>query len=639
MENNQSQDITKWKLPEGAITRLGKGYTFDFEYSPDGKRLAVASTLGVWLYDTYTNKELFLLTGHTDYTTTALFSPDGETLVSENYDYEISSPVIKLWDVSTGELKANLTGHKGEVNHMVFHPNGKTLAITSKESNIQLWDMTKSDPESKIIENTANVKLIAYSPDGKKLACAGDEIVRLWRTETHEFQLTFAAHANSIDSLKYSPDGKMIATRGNTNTVCLWDANTGENLHRFKTGKNDVSSLDFSSDGNTIACVSYDGIIKLWNSHTGEEIKTHDWKIKLYGVQSSPDGKLFACDDDNGTMILFDAKTGEIIHNLKMPEDKICANDYRFTQDGQTLAVSNGFDIYFWNIETGEWQESITGYAEVVRLVLYTPDEETVVSLDSVVRIWDVNTEKLLKTLSLNRSIGIVTYSPDGKTLACGTYDNTIVLWNVRKWEKSTILEGHTDSITSLAYSPDGKMIASGSADRTIKLWNAQTGEQKQTLIGHTSGIDILFYPNGKKLVSCDDNTIRTWCIDTGKVLNSIEMDVELIYSLAIAPDGKTYASGDDKHEIRIWDAATGELLKTIKKKAATNFLAFSPDGKVLASAGYERIYFWNPTTGELIKTLKGHIGPVNSIAFSSDGEKLVSGGRDSTVIFWDLTE
>ena len=115
--NGFAQDYTKWNLPEGAKARLGKGAVLDIAYSPDGASIAVATTIGIWLYDAQTYQELDILIGHTSWVESVVFSPDGQTLASGSWDKTLS-----LWDVETGENKQTLIGHTDSVMSVVFSP-------------------------------------------------------------------------------------------------------------------------------------------------------------------------------------------------------------------------------------------------------------------------------------------------------------------------------------------------------------------------------------------------------------------------------------------------------------------------------------------------------------------------------------
>ena len=151
-----------------------------------------------------------------------------------------------------------------------------------------------------------------------------------------------------------------------------------------------------------------------------------------------------------------------------------------------------------------------------------------------------------------------VSFSPDGRTLASGSYDNTIRLWDGVTGEHQQTLTGHTDYVTSVSFSPDGGTLASGGGnqDHTIRLWAGVTGEHRQTLTGHTESVwSVSFSPDGRTLASGSlDSTIRLWDGVTGEHQQTLTGHTDRVYSVSFSPDGRTLASGSRDHTVRLWE-------------------------------------------------------------------------------------
>lgn len=273
-----------------------------------------------------------------------------------------------------------------------------------------------------------------------------------------------------------------------------------------------------------------------------------------------------------------------------------------FSPNGKTL-VSGSWDktIRFWDIDTAGHSMTLTGHTDRVTSVTFSPNGNMLVSgsWDKTIRFWNPNSGKFLRGTSTSRVMhetftSVVPADPDGDSywFASGSLDDHVWLWygyGLTSRSNSYKLSGHTHDVSCVAFSADERTLASGSHDNTVKLWDISDRKSRATLKGHTNFVtSVAFSPNGRTLASGSwDNTLILWDVTAGKSIKILKGHTDRVLTVAFSPDGRTLASGSDDQTIRLWDVATGQQLDTLLgHTSGITAVAFSPDRKTLASAG-----------------------------------------------------
>jgi WD40 repeat protein/energy-coupling factor transporter ATP-binding protein EcfA2 len=346
------------------------------------------------------------------------------------------------------------------------------------------------------------------------------------------------------------------------------------------------------------------------------------------------------------------ARVGELSAQSVSLRDKNFQNSLLLGIEAyQNLVTIQSYEALFDSAQAyPQLRAFLNGHTSSVESVAFSPDGKTLASggYDNTIILWDVATRLPIgqPLTGHTSSVQSVAFSPDGKTLAAGSWDSTLIMWDVATHQMiGQPLIGHTARVVSVAFSPDGKTLASGSYDNTIILWNVITHQPiGQSLAGHTDWVNsVAFSPDGKTLASGSlDRTIILWDVSTRQIISQpLTGHTNSVYSVAFSPDGKTLASGSSG-TIILWDLATrlpvGQPL-TGHTTSWVYSMAFSPDGKTLASGSLDRnITLWDVSTRQIIgQPLTGHASKVSSVAFSPDGKTLVSGSDDKTIILWNV--
>lgn len=645
-------DYAQWRLPENAKARLGKGsISGNVAYSPDGKLLAVGSTVGIWIHDAQTGKELDFFS-----LARSLVRKDGEHIVPSEYNHHIGC--------------------------IEFSPDGKILASGgwNQLHSVVLWDVTTGQQKAAFQRNIPNshgldVRCLSFSSDGKTLASGqGDGIITLWDIKTGKQKKLSGVHSSHVYGMSFSPTDNQLLVSGSSDELWLWDVDKGKhqsiyiNRVMFDVEPDgskiyvqpSVLGLSFSSDGKTLATTHVDRTVRLWDIETKTEksiLKGHTEFV--HKVQFSPDGKTLVGGCWKETVLLWDVTTGEQKATLTGHTSEI--DGVAFSADGSTIASTDGNTVRLWDATTGKQKSILQGFTPRINSIEYSPDGTVIASAgsDGTVRLWNATSRNQEKTLIGHyESVRDISFSTDGKTLVSGGEDNKLCLWNVKTGKLLRTYEGHTDKVISVSF--NGQSLASASRDQ-IWLWDIVTGEPERTLFGHNGIVsEILFSPDGKILASgslsksayAGDNSVLLWNVETGERLTNLDGILRGVTDLNFSPDGKMLACASRERYIFLRDINTKEYCKVLfveqpifkitpnGEKVWSDPIGlsvhFSPDGKKLLSGHTDKtLRIWDISTEQQTAIF---IGRWSHLSISPDGETLASGSSDGTILLWDLT-
>ncbi len=640
LSNGFAQEYTaRWHLPEGAKARLGKGKLNNVIFSQDGSRAAMATSIGIWIYDVHTNEAVSLFSGIQTGEIEKYFPTKPPEALTFSADALIVASAhgnsIYVWDTATGTAFAMLKEHPDSIKALAFSPDNATLATAGGDWVVRLWEVGTGKYINSLTGHPGAVNAVVFSPNGKILATAGSTL-RLWDVATGELLHADNKDLGSIDQLVFSPDGKVLASGGGwVSAVHLWDVDTGTLQKTLKGHTGKIRDIAFSSDSKTLVSVSSDAM-RLWDVNTGTER-----------------GSLFTPQEIAAQRIPAILKREEL-HQAYLPRRRDDVYSVRFTKDTtQLVSASRDGSLHVRNVENGLYQSSISlgAYSDLVGVLAFSEDGKYLASNDGFeerIRVWNVETATQHAILTPGQGdilnpVRELTVSSGIKKVAGRDYHGTIRIWDAATAEHlSSISIDRMLRYWPLVLSPDGKILAGQErlTNDKIELWETDFGDHLFTLEGHTGLVyEYIFSPDSKIFVSGgDDAAIIFWDVKTGNQLATLTGHTKHISALAFSADSKTLASGSG-NEVRLWDADTSNLMGILDTGLNVIALAFSPDGKRLACGTEDgRIQVWALVPNfQVQSTFTGHQGAIYVLMFSPDGKTLASGSNDGTVLLWDM--
>jgi WD40 repeat protein/serine/threonine protein kinase len=499
----------------------------------------------------------------------------------------------------------------------------------------------------------AALQYVDISPLGDCLAaCDTRGGITFWDARTYE-QLGSIPHAHSHTafSVVFSPDGQRVASAGGDGAVRIWDVRSRAALDRWTADARSVLFAKFSPDGHRLAFLDSNARLYLWEPATGKppiSFQAHPSGSEGDQLVFSPDGqRLASAVIDDSDVKIWDVATGALLERHRGPGENLAG--VAFSPDGRLLAVGSGLHghrengvVRIWDTQSGQELHTLRGHVEMTGSLAFSPDGRRLAStsLDQTIKIWDVQTGLEVLTLTGHKSaVWSGVFAADGRLFTAG--EDGIRVWDGRPWREEEqgqeflTLEGHRDGVTSVAFRPTGGLLATADCAGVVKLWPAWRKGVGSPVGEKGSGVLKAGQGSGQPLRTPDPFSPVT-------LLRTLQVSNKEVHRVAFSPDGKVLATVGAPAMVKLWEASTGrEICKLPSFLDESNFMtvAFSPDGRHLAASGWisdHRTRIWNLQTKEVIQLPPHDLG-INALAFNpNDGRLLVTAGEDGSVRVWD---
>jgi len=697
--------------PEIAFQFAHRDSVYCLAYSPDGNIVATGSsdsTIKLWNAHRRELQHTMTVPGEVVYS--LAFSSDSRRLVTASSNGHREEPARShalLWDTATGKRIRDLGSPEDDFLYAAYAPDGKTIAITTRKwdaSNlsVNLFDGKTGEPLHHLEIPGHFVASIAFSPDGSILAGAfdteptlggntkSDAGIAFWDVRSGSLLHRSSEPIQTVTNMAFSPDGSMLATvcgaMDQPGEVVLWDRKTGSRKRTFSRDKTWVNAIAFSPDSKTLACLHntippprsgldaasnplslYTGSAVLWDIATGEAVQTLKGQGWMSPLRFSSDGSLLFTETIQGVpdkdlgrvhvLAQWNAKTGALLHTTSF-ESVWGANQVVCSPDGTTLAVSGGLEgsLTWFDAHKLTLLTTVPGWRDRAMPLAFSSDGTHLTFLDSrgqAFRFWNVHTGRLDRNLLLSVDHELwngFDLSPDNHTLATIALPDyssgdsgSLHLWDLPSEQHRSRLNVNVNQERPV-YHPDTKT-------RTVEMVSAP-------VMWHT----MAFSPDGKTLVSGGKgssvrefgpraegkNGLAWWNVATGTLKIMPPEETEEVFAVAFSSNGKLVASAG-MFEIMLWDALSAKQISRMPtlfeggapaepyRDARSRALAFTPDSKTLAVGDTGIVRLWNIATGSETGQLKGHTGVIHMLSYAPDGSALASAGQDGTVRIWDL--
>lgn len=615
---HETEDALRYVMRYDCMTLRSDSSDFSRLYfSQDGKFIAIDGSGYNYILETSTGRIVLTIPGSI-YDEHTLLGPQPFDKHSRHFLFSYFSNVIYIMDVETGQRTDSLIGHTSSVQSASYSKDGKYIVSSATDKTIRIWD-TETKNCVKKIQVPISQKQVCFSPDGSHLLSFSDKELTAWNAETGEriFKFSKRHHLEYIlNSAKYNPDGTII-TLSDNKTIYNIDGITGELI-----GEIDKESANIDGTKN----------YGIW--------KDASWQDNQFVALSLRNGvaRVWRLMSEYNTQQLIQYLNGDLSNE----------SEFVFSPDGHYIAAISGYHkLYIWKIFPNDFcsikrELSFTDNLVYRRGKIYNGGDLALIKLKDCIKAWNIHTGKYVQTFWTKDYIASISFN--NKYVATGSSDGTISIWDVETGRLINSFKGYSKFLYSLSFSHDNQYLVTVPEDENdeVSIWDCKSGKCLSKICSIVNypyiygGQIVDFSPNGKYLAISRSGMILLYDITRKELIKTGFEHDAMVNSVSFSPDGKYLVSASYDKSVRIWDLSTLRCVHSLE--GHTNFVYtanYSPDGRYIVSVSEGTIKIWNVNTGKCIETLDGQ--NVNSAAFSSDGKNFVSVSRNRSIKVWNF--
>ncbi|KAN0022174.1 hypothetical protein ACTFIU_004345 [Dictyostelium citrinum] len=520
-----------WSRFTTSITLSTEGSTNTIKhciYSPDGKYIATVSRdCSIAIYLCSSKKLLFRLKGHTDWVNFCTFSPDSKKLVSGGWDFN-----LRVWNIKTQKEILCLKGHSSSIEKAFFTKDQKYIISASFDGSVKVWD-AQFGSEITSLRHQTRISDVVNSSDGsgRIFSSSDDGIIKSWYPVAGSCLATLTGHSGPIKQVQFNPNSGCssgssfssfssssssdapvtlsIASSSDDGTVKLWEFNSATATTSAHKGA--INQCVFSKDGKYVATCGQDCVVNIWDAKTHVNLKTMLFESPVTTCSFNRSGVLFIGLQD-GTLQIYSKDWKTVLHKEKA-DGKITRSSAH-PSSGQSVESPDYIDLFAFSTWTNRvnlfncsegYFDSIVSFDDWVESVEFSTSGDLLAagSRTKQVKIFSPVNDKPVTHQTSSSYVTALSFSPNDKYLAIGTFDGTVELLDIGSGKLRRILTTQQSSITSLKFL-DSTRLVSVSNDRSLIVWNFSTSSIENEFIHQSPITSMDIHQN--QIITADKN-------------------------------------------------------------------------------------------------------------------------------------